>query len=166
VLLEGKLAAGEVDVAKARVGLLSGSVDLLEDLLRIGAEQQGGAAKDDEIRRRTVHPRAVADGLAHLLEAGLGLLGPAIGEGDIAAEPAESQAASVAPKRFLQRRVGLGQAAGGQQRADEQQRPLGVASALPQLGLGCADDFRVTATQQPLPSAGQIGAAAPPEERG
>lgn len=165
VLLEGELAASKVDVAKPRVGLLGSGVNLFEDLLRIGAQQERRAAEDHEVGGRAVHPRAVAHGLAHLLETSLGFLRPAVGEGDVAAEPAQTQAAGVAPERLLQRRVGLGHPARGQQRADQQQRPLGVAGPLAQLGLGLADDLGVTAAEEPLPRPGQIGAAGPREER-
>jgi hypothetical protein len=163
VLFEGKFAARKVDVAVFRVGLLHGGEDFLEHVLRVvAAHEQRGAAEDEEIRRRAILPLAVAHGGDDVLHEARRLLGPAGGERHLAREPAQADAARVAEQRLLHRGVGLGIAAGREQGAHEEHRPLGVAGALGhvgQLALGELDHRGVVAGEQTPLRLRRIGGA-------
>ena len=84
MLLQRELTAGEVDVTQLRIDLLRRRVYPIEDILRIGAEQQRRPAKDDEIRREAVHPRATGHETRDFLRSLGGFLRFTIGQSHLA----------------------------------------------------------------------------------
>ena len=130
MLLQREIAAREVDIAQVRIGLLGGGVDLVEDHLGVGPEQQRRAAEGDHAGGIAQTAASRGDGFLDVVEHRGSAAGVAGGEERLAGEPAQADAAGVLRQRVGHRGAGLGIAAGRQQRASEQQRPFLVALAV------------------------------------
>ena len=148
VLLQREIPARQIDVAQVGIGLLGGGVDLVEDHLGVGPEQQRRAAEGDHARRVAQAAAPRGDGFLDVVEHRGGAAGVAGGEEGLTGEPAQADAVGVLRQGVGHRGAGLGIAAGRQQRAAEQQRPFLVALAILQ-GLGRdLDHFGVFSLEQ------------------
>ena len=151
MLLQREFPAREINVAQLRVGFLRDGIDLFQDVLRIGTEQQRRAPKDHEVPRLTIRPLASRDQPGDFLGALRRLVGPPVGEGDVAREPAQTEARRIAPEGDGHRGIGFPVAARGEEHFHAEQLPVGIPRRIAESRLGLREGHRVVAGQKRAP---------------